>query len=182
MTIAFAIQASNPRSLVTHDPEDTTLNCAIQTVFPLSTEKAIVIWNGVYVPLGYKYDVSILATDILSMLRQLQASARGSFSLTWPSNSFSATWSFDWANDVLRIRSEWSSVIGGVEALLNGRPYVATSKRGFISEWKSVLERVRDALYGAGYRPNHLAEMADLESVLATIEGDGIFYRTTEEE
>ena len=57
----FYIQASNPRALKPSFIEE-NLSAAIESVFPMNTENAILFWNHIAIPLSYKYDISYMVT------------------------------------------------------------------------------------------------------------------------
>ena len=162
MGLVFAIQASCPRSLLQRSADDENLGMAIETVFPLETEIAFVVWNSIYVPLSYKYDVSILTEQVLWLHDQLMAAEEGKLLFDWPSNTFATRWTVAWKGDALRIDSRWSGVRGGLLDLLNGQPTVEIGRQAFFAEWRALLERVDGALRRAGYDANNLPEMSCL--------------------
>jgi hypothetical protein len=53
--------------------EDEHIGDAIQTVFPMWTEDAYLVWNGVHVPISYKYTLSFLIQDVVTMLERFVA-------------------------------------------------------------------------------------------------------------
>ena len=50
----FAVQVSNPEASGKLESDDESFQEAIESLFPLHTEYAFIIWNNVYVPLSYK--------------------------------------------------------------------------------------------------------------------------------
>ena len=54
----FLIQANSPECTMNFDKEDYNLATAIETIFPLMTENAILMWHHLCIPLSYKYDIS----------------------------------------------------------------------------------------------------------------------------
>lgn len=60
----FFIQVSKPICLNKFDKKDKTLSDAMETIFPLLTEKAIIMWNHIPILLSYKYDISFML-DVL---------------------------------------------------------------------------------------------------------------------
>jgi len=93
MTYRFAIQASNPRFLAHFDAGDASLSDAIQTVFPLEAEYALIVWNWVYIPITYKYDLSLMTEDIIGLIELMMSERSGNQTIQWPSSTFAATWS-----------------------------------------------------------------------------------------
>lgn len=180
MTIEFSIQASNPRVLRTYDSNDESLSDAIQTVFPLDTEWALITWNGIFTPLNYKYDWSLLADDVIALLDDMLANARGAKTIHWPSNTFSSIWSITWTDETVVVRAQWNCVLGGLLDLLRAKPIVTTSKSRFMAEWKRPLQVIGDALRTAGYSVEQLPSLAQLEAVCAKVPGSGELYGVEE--
>jgi hypothetical protein len=173
----FWIQAGNPRSLHEFDPEDESIFDAIQTVFPILTEEAFMIWDRIHIPLGYKYTISFLIQDILLMLEQLMRDVSGELEIHWPSNDFSVIWRMRWDNCHLEIRAEWNAVVGFTESLLASRPMLKIDKSVFICEWKQILGKALKALRDAGYREEHLTDMSKLQRIHDQISEPGILYK-----
>src|SRR5262249_55440264 len=117
----FAIQVSHPQTLHTAGGRENTIRDAIETIFPMDTEYVLLIWNHLYIPLTYKYDVSVIYDDMMDMLRDLLSVSSGSRTIEWGSNTFRSSWSLSWSDSRLTIRSQWYSVIGSIEPLLNQR-------------------------------------------------------------
>lgn len=176
MNYRFAIQASNPRFLKHFNAEDTSLCDAIQTVFPLEAEYAILVWNWVYVPLTYKYDLSMMVDDVLLLALAMLSESNGCRTIQWPSNTFASSWKVEWATGVTTVEAEWTSVIGDTEAMLAAAPKVVMEAKDFVAEWRRPLEVIMTGLASAGYTTN-LAGMERLIAVVNKIGHQGIFYR-----
>ncbi|BAY41833.1 hypothetical protein NIES2111_62290 (plasmid) [Nostoc sp. NIES-2111] len=69
--MSFYIQVSNPIFLYSPSEIVSDLAEAIQVIYPMETEKAFIIWNHTYIPLSYKYNLSVIIDDILPMLSDL---------------------------------------------------------------------------------------------------------------
>lgn len=178
MSTDFWIQASCPRWQTPRELEVSTVDEAIEAVFPRDTEDAFVVWRHVYIPLSYKYDVGTILQDVLQMVGKLLAADSGEWQVDWPSNTFGARWHFKWAGERLVVTSsEWRSVVGDTEDLLRGRSVLEMGKSEFVFEWKALLERVRDALIGAGYTFDALPELEPLVETARNIPGYGVLYR-----
>lgn len=178
MSDHFRIQASCPRWQGSVDPGATTIDEAVESVFSLNTEDAFIVWQHVYIPLGYKYDVGTILPDILQMIRELLAAESGEWQVSWPSNTFGTRWHFKWARDHLVVTaSEWWSIVGDTEELLRKRSVVEIGKEEFVSEWKALLERVHSALTGAGYTSEMIPEIEQLAATIGRIEAPGVLYR-----
>jgi hypothetical protein len=177
MDTTFRVQASNPRWRRVFNEEDGHIGDALETVFPMQTEDAYMVWNWVHVPIGYKHTLSFLIQDAVMILEELSQKVSGSLINRWPSNNFAATWHMQWDAENLRIQAEWESVVGGTEALLNARPIVIIKKGAFISEWKQVLGVALHALTDAGYTDGDLNDLERLRRVYESIPEPGILYQ-----
>ncbi|MEO1668687.1 MAG: hypothetical protein AAFU54_28910 [Chloroflexota bacterium] len=173
----FFIQAGEPRSTHQYDADDETLGEAIETVFPSLTESAVLVWNYIHVPIGYKYDFGIMCDDILEMLWNLLKLNEGYMSIVWPSNTFATTWSLNWQEDQLEIVSSWDTVVGGTEKLLNQQSKIDLPKSTFASEWKKPLENIFQALMESGYSKDNLTQMTMLEDIISLIKFTGVLYK-----
>jgi len=176
MSYRFTIQASNPRQLAEFDSNDTNLSDAVQTVFPLDAECALLVWNWLYVPLTYKYDLSMMIDDIVGLVDAMLEEPSGHRTIQWPSNTFAATWKIKWGSGVTEVEAEWISVVGETEALLTAKPKVILDSSGFIGEWRRPLEVILAALTSAGYG-SALIGMDKLSAVVSRIGCRGLLYR-----
>lgn len=134
----FAIQVSSPSSVGTIENAESIAE-ALESIFPLSTEFALLIWNNVYVPLNYKYDVSYIFEDVILLIEAVCASPTGRTSIHWPSSSFRAKWDVSWTENEVVVESEWECVIGGTELLLNKNPRISVTKETFLGEWTELI-------------------------------------------
>lgn len=176
MTSSFAIQASQPRTEASYDPDDESLCDAVQSTFPLRTESMLIVWNGVYIPLGYKYDVSFIVDDGLDLLDAMLTSATGRRTIHWPSNTFASSWVVEWDPSNVVIEATWRAVIGGTEAMLEASGPVTGPVDAFTCEWKRPLEIVDAAVRSAGYSEQQIPRLALLSSVAKRIPGYGQLY------
>jgi hypothetical protein len=179
MATEFIIQSSNPRANSSHDPDDASLSDAIKTVFPMDTERMLMVWNGIYVPLGYKYDVSLMVDDILDLCCDMCAAAEGHRRICWPSSSFAAVWDVKWSFGVATIEAQWHRVVGGTESMLAARPCISIPHKEFLAEWKRPLKLVDDALRGAGYTQKQIPRLSVLDDIKTTLPGYGQLYLET---
>lgn len=180
MAVEFIIQASNPRMLRFCDSDDATLTDAIQTVFPMDTENAVLAWNNIYVPLSYKYDLSVMTDDIVQLCEEMLASPHGVRLVHWPSNTFTASWEFVWSSEVVAVKARWACVTGCLESMLSSKPSISIPVEDFVAEWKRPLEVIRAALDLAGYTPAQIAGIRRLDAVLTRLPRYGELYRSGE--
>ncbi|BBI31544.1 hypothetical protein [Cohnella abietis] len=172
----FRIQASSPRYNEEFDNEVDTLSDAIESVFPLWSESAILMWNTIPIPLSYKYDLSLMIDDILNVLEKLRIETSGELVIHWVSNTFANIWTLTWDLEKLKINSEWGSVVGGTEQLLILSGPVTIPKQSFCAEWKRVLHNIIQALVKSGYKEGILPGMNRLTTEYKAIEKEGIIY------
>lgn len=171
----FAIQASNPEFCAEFHEADESLSDFIESLFPLHTEFALLIWNGMFVPLSYKYDISIIIEDILEMLECIMSSQTGNLEVTWPSNTFCSHWKLEWSDDSVSIVTVWTSVIGQTEEKLNNVPEVRLGKAQFIAEWAEILSVVYIGIKTA-FASRNMPELTRLENILSQNKLRGILY------
>lgn len=172
----FSIQASNPRISRNFDSEDETLDECIETCFCFESERAFLEWNTVFIPLSYKYCISKIIQDSILMIENLLDDESGTYFVAWPSNEFRSNWSMSWTGDQLSIESQWESVIGDVEDLLNSRKVLTLKKEKFIFEWKKLFETVLENLLRCGYSESDIHGIKYLRRVSSRINNFGILY------
>lgn len=176
---SFVIQAGNPRTLQQFDADDESVADALQTVFPLQAEDALLNWNGIFVPLSYKYDVSLMIEDAVALVREVLHHSSGQMTVHWPSNTFAATWRVSWTREVVKIDADWMQVVGGTEALLRAKPAVAVAKADFVAEWKKLFETTIVALDRSGYSVTTLRGLDLLRDVAEELPSYGALYRSS---
>ena len=132
----FVIQASKPRISGEYNLGDRDISEAIETIFPMNTESAILQWNCISIPLSYKYDISYMIWDILNLLEQLQTEPQGMMMIQWLPDTFRVDWKIVWKDNQMTIKSYWESVVGGLEELLNQKPVISLKIDNFLYEWK----------------------------------------------
>jgi hypothetical protein len=162
----FMIQASDPQPSNLVSPEDLSLGEAMETIFPLTTEFALLAWNDVYVPLTYKYDLSVMIDDIMKMLNKVVSIDDGTATICWPSNTFSSQWTLTWSTSGLSIAAVWESVIGGTEGLLNRVAYLEIDKNEFLFAWKPLLRKIRGCITAYSGSVDTKFLLVDLEATL----------------
>lgn len=178
MSYQFSIQASSPRFMAQFDAEDTSLSDAIQTISVLETERAVLVWNWIYVPLTYKYDLSLMVDDVLGMIEAMISEPCGNRRIQWPSNTFAATWDIEWDSETVSVQAEWTCVLGDTEAMLAAKPNIVIKRTDFLEEWRRPLMVIAAGLNEAGYDAANLPGMERLQDVVRKIGRCGILYRT----
>lgn len=171
----FYIQASNPRVSGIDNAEDCSLGEAVETVFPLNTESAILVWHHLYIALSYKYDVSVIIDDVISMLVVLMRPGPGHHEVQWASNTFLARWTLDWDEEgQLAVDAEWSSVVGVPECAVQKAGGICIPKEQFVAEWKDLLGTILIAL--ADYEETRVSGLPELRQLHDQIPHRGILY------
>lgn len=173
----FYIQANNPRVLKEHDLEDKNISDAMETIFPLYTESAVMMWNHICVPLSYKYDISYMMDDILDLLDDLLQVKEGKRGIYWLPDTFRSDWDIVWGSGQIRIISHWESVTGNLEGLLNANNRVSLKIAEFISEWKQILYIVLKGLEDNGYMESGIVNLKRLKQQYNRIPNNGILYK-----
>lgn len=176
MSEHFFVQAGYPQATNAHDEDDQDLSDAIQTVFPLNTEDALLAWNCVYLRLGYKYDIAVMIEDLMTIIEGLLHDEVGSLQIHWTSNTFPAVWNVNWTGGIVTIHSIWHSSLGGLETLLKARPQVELPIIDFISEWKLPFVIVEQGLKAAGYTTVQIPQIKRLEELLKQMPRFGSLY------
>lgn len=174
--MTFHIQVSNPVTCPIEEDNIESLGEVIEDLFPMDTEDAYICWNGISVALSYKYDISVIISDILYMLEEVTSLNSGNISVNWPSNTFRADWDISWVDDELMCKSNWESVSGSIEAILNEHSTVTTSTTSFINEWGSLLNHLSKHLMQAGAKISHLRDAKILARLQTKILNQGQLY------
>jgi hypothetical protein len=172
--MSLVVQTGEPHVLTTREvvPD---LQGALQTIYPMATERAILFWNGIPVRLDYKYDLSLMLDELLRMVLVLSDPHEHELGISWGSDTFTAVWQMEWGGDRLLVRSGWESIGGGYERLLNSRHELEMSRRQFMAEWKMLFLKIADAIDRSGITIS--AEVLNkLVDTAAQIPGRGWLY------
>lgn len=156
---------SPPTQAGVKDPRDTSLGEALESCFPDSVDGARLWWNGVSVPLSYKYDLSIIIHDVVALVRWLRTSTQGTFSICWPSNTFRTDWQLALAGGRVQITASWRSVSaqeGPLEDALNAAPVVEADQAALMNQWAALLRLAHHRLHDTGYTPEELEDYSPL--------------------
>lgn len=174
--MSIRVQTSQPQNNGGFCNGDEQLSEAIETIFPMMTEDAFLVWNTYHIPLSYKYDISYMIDDLLELLKALREEPSGEMKIAWPSNTFECEWFISWDEKNIKIDSTWTSVLGHIEDLLNGVKKVDMEKYLFQREWKKLLKTLIDNLSECNYNINNLINFENLIIEFEAIEGMGVLY------
>jgi hypothetical protein len=172
----FALQTSNPRLAPVSRQRYADLAHAMQFIFPMATEDAILSFHHVPIRLSYKYDLAVLIDDLVPLLRSLLAEEAGSTVVKWASDTFRAHWGLGWSQDKLSIDAKWMRVSGGCEALLNQRGTLELPVASFIAEWRGVLWVIDDAVRRSAVALDDESILKDLRRVATASDERGQLY------
>jgi hypothetical protein len=161
----FDIQISNPVSSRTRNEDDRNLDEAIESIFPLQNEYAFIIWNHIFIPLMYKYDLSVMIKDIIHLLNVLRVKQEGKENINWPSNTFSSSWAIEFDLSKVKINASWHNVLGKVTDLLNASNNIEVSRQEFIEKWMNLLLFIKIKLEHAGYDSTNLKDFHELKAL-----------------
>lgn len=175
--MTFKIQVGTPIAKYSKRKEY-SFDEALQNIFLLHTENVIIYWNYCCIPLDYKYTISDIFNDILTMLESLTNQEEGEKVVTFFENSFHTKWLMTWDKNNLTIIAEWYSVSGAEEMLniLTQRNKIIINKSLFISEWKMLLSTVKNNLLKYYLHARVINGFDKLISIEKKIKNKGCFY------
>jgi len=160
------IQISNPVLLQMTDEESMNLEDAIESIFPLDTEYLILIWNNIFIPLSYKYDISLMVLDFIKILHFLKDNEIDKLEIHWASNTFASIWKMEKINDSVNIKSEWKTVNGGTQDKLNKLNENKILVNDFAEEIKKLLAFLKSSIEKSGINCDLVEDFATLENVI----------------
>ena len=175
--MCFCIQASNPKNYFIVDSKDECISDAIETIFPLNTENAILMWNHICIPLSYKYDISYMIEDVLTLINSILCNDFGNMKLHWLPDTFRSDWIIMWRDGMIHINSHWESTVGNLETILNCNNSISLPIVDFLGEWKQILFLLVSSLKKSGYDENKLRGMSKLINICERIEQFGTLYK-----
>ncbi|SHJ47998.1 hypothetical protein SAMN02745136_00138 [Anaerocolumna jejuensis DSM 15929] len=173
----FYIQACKPINNRTVDENDSKLMEAIETIFPMRTEAAIMVWNYVSIPLSYKYDISYMINDIIIVIQELVMKQEGILIINWLPDTFCSQWLIKWKEDIVEIHSRWYCVVGDIIDNLNRVSSISMNKWDFINEWERVFYNIGIALKECGYSHKNIEDIELFNKICSMFSGKGILYQ-----
>lgn len=129
------------------DPQ--SLSDALEDVFSSESGLLVMQWNGLFVPLSYKYDVSWMTRDAIGMVEQLMDGAH-EVEVNFPSSGFNADWRVLVEGDRVVVHAEWRDVVGSLLDLLRDRSPLTYDRDAFVAEWQNLFSVVQTAIDFAG--------------------------------
>lgn len=146
----FEIQLSNPKFSF-DDIEisnDINLEELIQEIFPLDTEYAFIIWNNIFIPLSYKYDVSLMVLDFIKIRNFIKDNTSKSLDIHWASNTFRSEWHIMITEEAdyeyIVINAKWYQTHGRLENLLNDYNSIKIGLNIFGEELEKIINFVEN--------------------------------------
>jgi len=182
--MGFYIQTCNPMYLIPQKEivEQTIveeISYAIQLVFPMVTERALLVWEDIYIPICYKYDLSVMMEDILFMLSELQEKNQGTCQIGFGSDTFNALWEMEWVNEKLSINAKWDYVRGNLAVVNSSCNKLIIDVSTFLCEWKGILTHVIEAIKRSNINMDNCNEYDSLLKINTTIPKFGRLYQNT---
>lgn len=154
----FELICGCPETLSPQTPDERmSLSDALEEVFPAGTGLCVMQWNGLFVPLSYKYDVSWILADALDMVERFDAEQEPtSFNVSFPSNTFRVDWRVVADEGTVSIDPVWHSVLGGLSELLRERSPLSVPLSSFLAEWRHLFAVVLRAIQESGLRSEYV--------------------------
>ncbi len=162
--IMFKIQISNPATIKDRNRDNCGIEAAIQSIFPLDNEYCFIIWDHIFIPLNYKYDISIMIKDILRIINFIKKEEE-QLQIHWASNTFFSLWKMECTLHSVIIESTWKYVLGELTDLLKKKTVLEVDKQEFLKEWTTLALFVKNKLEEAGYNSTNLEDFDELENV-----------------
>jgi hypothetical protein len=176
----FGIQVSAPRCVDDSQlgAEAESLKEVIEDLFEHDTEDAYLNWNGSRIALNYKYDISVIIPEILSMVDTLLECRHGTNVVQWPSNTFRATWHLSWSNGQLTILADWIQLTGRVESSLQSVSKLEVQVDDFVAEWSELLRFLASRFDRLVLSPQ-LEGLSDFRKIVGAVakKRRGLLYR-----
>jgi len=172
----FWIQAGDPRATGTYSAEDVCVAEALETIFPMFTEDAIIVWKRWFIPLSYKYGFSCLIDDLIIIVSAVLAVDTGRISVVWPCSEFQARWTVSWTQEDVQIDSEWMSAPGQLLEMLKKAGPVQLKRSEFLAEWKMPFTKIVEALKVSGYNAKNLKDMPSFEWLASALPKGAYLY------
>lgn len=160
----FKIQISNPITINKRNRNISDIVSAIQAIFPLDNEYCFIAWNHIFIPVSYKYNISIMIKDIIRIINFIKNEEKY-LEFHWASNSFFALWKMECTSNSVIIDSTWKQVLGGLTELLQKKPILEVDKQEFMKEWTTLALFVKTKLENAGYNSTNLEDFGVFESI-----------------
>jgi hypothetical protein len=175
--MSYWIQVCNPVALHRVGGTAGDLSEAIEAIFPMITEDALIVWNHEYIPLNYKYDFSAIIDDLLPMCSSLLGQAHGTYKVSFGSDTFNSEWLLKWFDGKLFVTADWSSVVGSLEAVRSNCSDLETTIDHFLSEWKGVFKKIIIALEQSNIEIVDSKSYGMMREIDAAIKNSGYLYK-----
>lgn len=159
----FELRAGTPACLGVHDESDSTLSDALQTIFSID-DHATMAWHRLEFRLGYKYDISMMIDDIITMVLAVRQNDAGLFEVDWPSSGFPYLWSIEWSATDVEVVARARDEPGAKE--LAGCELVRVERASFVRAWQSLLDIVLSCLVSSGYSSQQIAGFERLKAAI----------------
>ncbi len=165
MSEEFFIQASKPRSEpLCSDLASGSIDDLIEVAFSSNTEYFFIVWKHSWYRCSYKYTLSCMACDLISLKTLMDRNLVGSTTISWVAQEFPLKWQFEWREDSLIISST-PAIKNVVEGPLNEFSQIQMTVDSFWSEWKLVFVNcvmcIRDSFIGNSQRVDEIVRLVE---------------------
>jgi hypothetical protein len=160
------IQISNPLFSPLECDEELSMDEIIELLFPLENEYLFLIWNNIFIPLSYKYDISVILDDFIEIVNFLDQKNVVKQEIHWPSNTFSAKWILEKDDNKINITSEWFHTLGNLTTLLNSVNYMSIDQDTFRHEILKLLIFIKNTIQNNTSNQIKIINYASLEKIV----------------
>lgn len=122
------------------------LSEAIELLFPMDTDDAVMEWGHCKIPLSYKYDLSVIIDDLVDLFEQIKKANFAFFSVFFGSDTFNTKWEIEQYDTILKIKAKWHSTAANNESELNKMPQLIVNSNTFLHEWMKIISTIIKAL------------------------------------
>jgi len=177
----FSIQVSQPKFISDKAVErqflsEEYLENSLEDIFASNSEVAILNWQGIVVPLNYKYDLPTFIGEIIETVLELIEHKSGQKTVFFASSSFMVEWQLTWNDDDLLVKANWMSTSGGIEVLLNKSQTLEIKLLDFLAEWCELLRIVQKYYMGLDIKANSKS-IGKIDKILSVVTVRGFHYR-----
>jgi hypothetical protein len=158
------IELGNPKVLLINEYESMNLEDAIEAIFPLETNNLVLTWNNIPIQLNYKYDISIMVYDFISIVKFIQFNGTNELEFQWASNTFASLWKLTKKDRIINIKTKWYVTNGNIENLLNNVSENEIKIKKLENEIKKLLFFLYKSLKKSGVDCNSIEGFDELVS------------------
>lgn len=143
----------------------------LKEVFPLifseNGESAYIFWKQIPIRFHYTYELYANFDIILGWLEQLYNQTEGQHKLTLLTDIFIIELNSKWANNQLKIESNWlaKETHKNYALVINNKGSIITYVDTFLGEWKPLLLQIVKGIEVSGIKISNLIEKEKIERI-----------------